>query len=95
MRFNSGTHAGAPVGGWGELHLLGVKRAGAALAGPARDGSWGLRGGRGAHLLLPPLQGGEVEDPEVASDTPSCESPQKVHGTTASRHVGSRMEGAG
>lgn len=48
-----------------------------------------------AHLLLPPLQGGEVEDPEVSGDTPSGEPPQQIHGTTTSRHIGSRMEGAG
>lgn len=91
MRFNSRTRAGA----LGRSCILsGVGWAGAALAIPARDGSWGL-GEEGTHLLLPPLQGGEVEDPEVASNTPSCESPQKVHGTTARGHIGSCVEGAG
>lgn len=48
-----------------------------------------------AHLLLSPLQGSEVKDPEVTGDAPSCEAPKQVHGTTASRHIGSCMEGAG
>lgn len=61
----------------------------------ARAQLWGLGVGRHAHLLLPPLQGGEVEDPEVSGNAPSREPPQQVHGTTASGHIGSCMEGAG
>lgn len=48
-----------------------------------------------AHLLLSPLQGSEVKDPEVTGDASSCEAPQQVHGTSASRHIGGCMEGTG
>lgn len=78
-----------------KLLPLGVKLAGAGVAFFARACLLGLGEGGDAHLLLPPLQGCEVEDPEVAGDAPSCEAPQQVHGTTASRHVGGCVEGAG
>jgi hypothetical protein len=52
-------------------------------------------GGTYAHLLLPPLQGGKVKDPEVMGDAPSCEPSQQIHGTTTSGHIGSCMKGAG
>lgn len=70
----------------------GRKLAGAALAMFARAGRLGRRE---AHLLLPPLQGGKIEDPEVSGDTCGCKPPQQVHGPMASGHIGGCVEGAG
>lgn len=68
--------------------------AGASGAIPARPGM-GIGLGVDSHLLLPPLQGGKVKDPEITGDSPGCESPKQIHGTTSSRNIGSCMEGAG